>query len=166
MAECSHLNIPISIGNRPERRWLFLVRFLLSFRQYFVRETFISLECMSKKLGQKDEAEIGTGCPLIVCFSGNEPDLGIRARYGQSSYEFVIYLLPTWFAVKDQNLVTTWSWQTVDAVVEFVHHCGWIHQPISPHIISQLLPNANSEEAIKWKSWRILVGYFRAICRQ
>ena len=53
----------------------------------------------------KLELEPGT-CPLIVSFSGNEPDLGIRARYGQSSYEFVIYLLLPWFTEKD-HLVTT-----------------------------------------------------------
>jgi hypothetical protein len=127
MAECRHLNIPISIGYRPERRWLFLLRFLLSFRQYFVRETFISPECMSKKLGHQDEAEIGTGTRNLSTyrqiFSGIEPDLGIRARYGQSSYEFVIYLLLSSFTEEDHNLVTTRSWQAEDAVVEFVHRC-------------------------------------------
>ena len=111
---------------------------------------------LATKMRPKLELEPGT-CPLIVSFSGNEPDLGIRARYGQSSYEFVIYLLLPWFTEKD-HLVTTWSWQTVDAVVGFVHRCRWIHQLISPHIISQLLPNANSEEAIKRKTWRILVA--------
>ena len=89
MAKCSHLNIPIFIGYGPERRWLFLLRFLLSFRQYFVRETFISSECMSKKLGHKDEAEIGTGTRNLSTY---RQFFWQRARFGDPSALWTVFL--------------------------------------------------------------------------